>query len=389
MKIAIYSGAIPSSIFIERLIDGLARSGVIVFLYGQSNKKHRYHNRNIKVSTYSTKGSKALLLLKYLALLLTVRPTDFAKLVKHCYARLRCRGLINLLVKFIPVIFHKPDIFHIQWAKSLDDWMFLQDYGIKIVVSLRGAHINYSPITDQGLAHMYLRNFPKVDAFHAVSRAIAVEAGKYGCPSEKTKVIYSGPDLEELKFSPKMNPNTSSIRIISIGRPHWKKGYNYSIDACKLLSDRNFSFIYTIIGGISEELQFQVHQLRLHDQIKLLPSLPFDDTMRMLAESDVLLLPSLEEGIANVVLEAMAVGVPVISTRCGGMEEAIQDNVSGFLVDTRNPMQIAESIIRISNIVSSERLKFIREARSTIEEKFNKDQMVMNMIELYRSVLRV
>jgi len=389
MKVAIYSGAIPSSVFIERLSESLACNGVVVFLYGQFNKRYKYVNRNIKITGYASKGGKAILLLKYLTLLLASRPKDLTKLVKHCYTKRKHCSLLNQLVKFTPVIFHKPDIFHIQWVKSIGDWLFLQDFGIKIVVSLRGAHINYSPIADEDLARMYRRNFPKVDAFHAVSEAIAVEAGKYGCPPGKTKVIYSGLDPEALKFSPCNNPIKGDFKIISIGRPHWIKGYSYSIDACKLLADTNFQFAYTIIGGVSEELQFQVHQLGLEDQVKLLPSLPLDDTMRMLADSDVLLLSSLEEGIANVVLEAMAVGVPVISTRCGGMEEAIKHNVNGFLVCTRSPSQIAESVIRISQIDCSDKLKIVREARSTVEKKFSKDQMVINMLELYRSVLQV
>jgi len=389
MKVAIYSGAIPSTVFIERLITGLANLGVTVLLFGHRKGGYRHFNSNIKVTGYRGQVGKLHILIKYFILLLIFRPAYLWKLVRHYYKGEKTTGLNNFLVKTAPIIFHKPDIFHIQWAKSLDDWMFLKDYGIKIVVSLRGAHINYSPIADEDLARMYRRNFPKVDAFHAVSEAIAVEAGKYGCPPGKTKVIYSGLDPEALKFSPCNNPIKGDFKIISIGRPHWIKGYSYSIDACKLLADTNFQFAYTIIGGVSEELQFQVHQLGLEDQVRLLPSLPLDDTMRMLADSDVLLLSSLEEGIANVVLEAMAVGVPVISTRCGGMEEAIKHNVNGFLVCTRSPSQIAESVIRISQIDCSDKLKIVREARSTVEKKFSKDQMVINMLELYRSVLQV
>jgi len=387
MKVTIYSGSIPTTVFIERLIKGLANRGVIVSLYGPKRNGYRHFNHNIKVTGYSGKVGKLYILIKYFTLLLLFRPTYLWKLLRHYYKGEKTTGLNNFLVKAAPIIFHKPDVFHLQWAKALDDWMFLQDFGIKMVLSLRGAHINYSPVADAELAKMYCRNFPNVDAFHAVSEAIAVEAGKYGCPPVKTKVIYSGLDPEAFKFSHKIDHSTGNFRIISIGRSHWIKGYSYSIDACKLLADKNFRFTYTIIGGISEELQFQVHQLRLDDQVKLLPSLPFDDTMRMLADSDVLLLPSLEEGIANVVLEAMAVGVPVISTRCGGMEEAIEHNINGFLVDPRNPPQIAESVVRISQMEDTEKLNIIREARTTIVQKFSRSQMIDGMIKLYKDTL--
>ena len=387
IKVAIYSGIIPSSVFIERLIEGLANRCVIVLLYGRKKKRCQYANRNIKVTGYTGKAGKIFFLIKYLVLLLIRKPLDLNRLIRYHINKRKFKESLNFLVKTAPIVFHKPDIFHIQWAKSIEDWMFLQEFGIKIVVSLRGAHINYSPVADESLAQMYRRNFPKVDAFHAVSMAVADEAGKYGCPPERAKVIYSGLNPEELKFSPKINPITGDFKIISIGRPHWKKGYSYSIDACRLLAERGFNFTYTIIGGLSEELLFQVHQLGLQGKVKLLPALPFDDTMSKLKDSDLLLLPSLEEGIANVVLEAMALGVPVLSTRCGGMEEAIKDNVNGFLVDTRSPAQIAESVIRIAKINDVAMLEILSEARRTIESVFNEDKMVNSMINLYQSVL--
>ena len=75
--------------------------------------------------------------------------------------------------KILPVLNHTPDIFHIQWAKSLPFWFFLKDiYGVKIVLSLRGSHINYSAYANDSLARNYNILFPKVDKMHAVSKKI-------------------------------------------------------------------------------------------------------------------------------------------------------------------------------------------------------------------------
>ena len=80
----------------------------------------------------------------------------------------------------MPVVNNLPDIFHIQWAKSLEEWIFLKDiFDIKLVLSLRGSHITYSPLSNEKLAKNYVAYFPKVDCFHAVSLAIANEASKY------------------------------------------------------------------------------------------------------------------------------------------------------------------------------------------------------------------
>ena len=58
--------------------------------------------------------------------------------------------------KYLPVILHLPEVFHIQWAKSTEEWLFLKKtFGVKLVLSLRGAHINYSPVADTLLAETY------------------------------------------------------------------------------------------------------------------------------------------------------------------------------------------------------------------------------------------
>ena len=69
-----------------------------------------------------------------------------------------------------------PDIFHIQWAKSLPFWFFLKEiYGVKIVLSLRGSHVNYSAFADDFLARQYNALFPKVDKMHAVSNKLLIK----------------------------------------------------------------------------------------------------------------------------------------------------------------------------------------------------------------------
>ena len=106
---------------------------------------------------------------------------------------------------------------------------FLKDlFGVKIVVSLRGAHINYSPLADENLASQYCLLFPKIDRFHAVSKVIAREAGKYGASIQKTDVVHSAVNLEYLQLYVKTNWDAHNpFRFISVGRYHWKKGYHY------------------------------------------------------------------------------------------------------------------------------------------------------------------
>ena len=258
---------------------------------------------------------------------------------------------------------------------------------MRLVVSLRGAQVNYVPIAYSDVAALYRQNFPHVDGFHAVSKAIGAEAIKYGAPVEKIRCVYSGLNLDFYRFAPYVYQSSDTLKIISIGRPHWKKGYPYAIDAFAMLKGK-IEFEYTIVGARHEEYIFQVNQLGLESVVDLQEKKPHEQVMQLLRSSHLLLLPSVEEGIANVVLEAMALGIPVISTNCGGMAEVIEDGVNGFLVPVRSPSAIADAIWKFSLLSPKERLQMAREARRTIENQHSEEHMVNGMVELYEEVVR-
>ncbi|TCK68834.1 colanic acid/amylovoran biosynthesis glycosyltransferase [Winogradskyella wandonensis] len=386
LKIAVYSGEIPSTTFIERLVEGLCSKGLLIFRFGLKKRKldqleHSFHY------TYSNRLSKGLNFLKYSFLLLLFNVNDKRKLDNFIKAQLKNSFLLK--VKYYPVLYHKPDIFHLQWAKGIADWIWVQDFGIKLAVSLRGAHINYSPIANLELAETYKRLFPKVDAFHAVSKAIAKEAAKYNATEEKIKVIYSGLDLKKLEFNSKSFNSNTSLNIISIGRDHWKKGYAYALDAMGLIDDQDISFNYTIVGvDNNEELLYKRSQLRCRDNINFVGHLCFSEVMQLVRDADVLVLSSVEEGIANVVLEAMALGTLVISTDCGGMNEVITDTKNGFLVPVRNSEALSDALKKVSVLSKDDYLELTQEARKTIEQQHSHTQMINQMNDLYHSVLK-
>ena len=103
--------------------------------------------------------------------------------------------------------------------------------------------------------------------------------------------------------------------------------------------------------------------------------------------SSALVLPSLEEGIANVAIEAMAIGLPVISTNCGGMAELIKDNKSGYLVPVNNKKALVDAIIKFSQ-EGPEKINILRQnARQKVEVQHNTSKMVEDMEKLYYKCL--
>ena len=384
LKIAIYSGVIPTSTFIERLIHGLASSNACeIYLFGAIQKDINY-NLNVKVAGYkNVKWHKTFQLIKFSVLLFLFRRKDKKKL--DAILKFQKRNSLLDKVKFYPVLWHKPDIFHLQWAKGLKDWIWVKEFGIKLVLSLRGSQINHSPIADNGLAELYKDNFPKVDAFHAVSKAIGLEAEKYAAQREKIKVVYSGLDLDCVKNE--VEKQDSLFKMLSIGRPHWVKGYTYALDACKILKDKGIKFKYTIIGAAGNiELAYQIKDLNLQDEVVLLNRKPFNDVKAMIQESILLVLPSLKEGLANVVLEAMSLNTLVLTTDCGGMTEVIEDNHNGFVVPIRNSEKMAMKMMEISKMPNSDIIAITQNAVKTVKTQHNEQQLITGMLRLYQNL---
>ncbi|QRM87779.1 glycosyltransferase [Lacinutrix sp. WUR7] len=383
LKIAIYSGDIPSTTFIERLIQGLSNTGNSIYLFGFVKKKTKYPDSVSVFGYQNTRLRKALHYLKYSFLLFCFKHKEKRKLDRILKGQ--SENVLLAKVKSYPVLWHKPDVFHVQWAKGLADWIWVQEFGMKLVLSLRGAHINYSPIADEKLAAMYRAYFSKVDGFHAVSKAIGLEAEKYGAAKEKIHVVYSGLPFEEEKKT--VAKHNEIFQIISVGRAHWKKGYTYALDACNILKAQGHKFHYTIVGGTNDiEFAYQVHDLHLENEVRLIDNLPYAKVQALMQHADLLLLPSVEEGIANVVLEAMQNKTLVLTTNCGGMDEVISDGVNGFIVPIRDSEAIATKISEIVAITEVAKEAIRKKALHTIKKQHSENQMVDQMLTLYQSI---
>lgn len=380
-RIAIYTGELPPPTFVDRLILGLAEQGHTIYLFGAIQKGMTNYPKNIKVIGYTNKWSKIVQLLKYSLLLYFFKNADKKKLDNI----IKNGGNSTYLkkMKYYPIIHHHPDIFHLQWVKGISDWIWIKEFNMKLVVSLRGAHINYSPICHPEIANQYRKCFPEVDFFHAVSNEIEKEASKYGDINKKTKVIYSGlPILKNNNFE--ISNSSGTVNIISIGRGHWIKGYCYALDAMSILKQKGFKFTYTIIGlGQNEELLFQRNQLGLNNEVTFIDKVPFEKVEKYLIKSHILLLSSTKEGIANVVIEAMALGVQVVSTDCGGISELISHKENGFIVPIRDPLAIAEAIVYTQSLTIENKTNLIEKAKNKVESQHEIKRMIQAFNELY------
>lgn len=388
--VAIYSGTIPSTTFIENLIEGMSESGLKILLFGKISGNVSYKG-NVKIIATPQKGLLLLVFVIRQSLILYRKDRKkFNSLYKSLKARKKSiRHFLKDLGSMLPILNARPDIFHIQWAKSVQVYPeLLRLLDGKIAVSLRGAHINYSPLNDSKLADAYRASFPNVDAFHAVSEAISLEAQKYGADKNKIEVIHSSVRQSLLEEDIQPVKIEKRLEIISVGRFHWKKGYHYGLDAMKILRQNKTNFHYTIVaqGVVPEEITFLINEYELENEITIIRGLEYDELIEKMKKSHVFLLPSVEEGIANVVLEAMAIGLPVITTDCGGMNEVISDNINGFIVRVRDPEAIAQKITALIEKDEKDVSIMTAKARETIKKEFSRSLQIEQFVSFYNKI---
>lgn len=350
MKILIMQGdSLNPPSFIRNLIQELLLQGVNVGLIGKRKEnrfKPEHGTGKFQVMYYPITNMAEQIAVFFF--FLVVRPRTLFTAMRIIRPTNPWKLYIKKTILCAKLMQYKPDAIHVQWANHLTDFDDILRAGIfKFIVSLRGRHINVVPLTDPDVAAFYRSLFPLVSGFHAVSQAIAREAERYGAAANKIRVIRSVINQSFLSaFEETKNPVRAPLSILSVGRFHWKKGYADALRAMHALKGRGVKFRYTIIAGneIPEEILFLVHQLDLKKEVVFIDKIRHDKVPGLMKENSVLLLPSLEEGIANVVLEAMAVGLPVVSTRSGGMNEVVINSQTGWLVPVADAKAMADAL---------------------------------------------
>src|SRR5262249_57501573 len=133
------------------------------------------------------------------------------------------------------------------------------------------------------------------------------------------------------------------LRILSVGRLTWKKGYEHGLSAVAETIRRGVACEYRIVGDGEDRglIAFTRHQLGLDESVELLGALPNDAIRRHLAWADVVLHSAVSEGFCNAVVEAQAAGLPVVSTDAGGLPENVADGETGFVLPPRHPTPAA------------------------------------------------
>ncbi len=284
------------------------------------------------------------------------------------------------------------DIIHCHFGQAGLVVLQLEKIGIlrgKIITSFRGLDI--SRYLQENGYNPYFDLFQKGNAFLPVCEYFKNRLIHLGCEERKITVHHSGIDCPKIPFTPQKSFSHNSFRIISIGRLVEKKGFKYSILAIAQLWKTHKNINYHIYGNgpLKESLETLIRQLNLEKAVRLFSERERDEIAKILEDYDILLAPSMtasdgdQEGIPNVLKEAMAAGVPVVSTYHSGIPELVEDGVSGFLVHEKDICALAEKIDYLIN--HPEIWAGIRLAgRAVIEERFNLLYLNNELLKIYK-----
>jgi glycosyltransferase involved in cell wall biosynthesis len=205
------------------------------------------------------------------------------------------------------------------------------------------------------------------------------------------RIVHCGIDLQAL--TPRPKKKRKRFRILAIGRLVEQKGFKYLIQACHVLSKKsNFDFVCEIIGEGEErsELEQLLSEYRLEESVHLLGALEQTEVINLLNSADLFVLPCVVDkmgtmdGIPVVLMEAMALEIPIISTRVSGVPELVKDG-SGTLVGAADVDGLAKAIETMSKLPDNERKEIGRRGRAVIREQFNLTKEVQKLAELIRT----
>lgn len=330
---------------------------------------------------------------RWLALLLMPLATVSA-LLGHPAAASRCvraHGWKRLYLD-APILKLRPNLIHFEFGPLALDRIHLKHLlGCKVITSFRGYDLNFSGLDEPDY---YQPVWDETDGLHLLGNDLWRRAQKRGCPPSKPHALIP-PAIDWGFFDPGQRAHRDvagglerPLRILSVGRLEWKKGYEFALQAVRLLHERGVCFDYEIVGGGAylEAVAFARHQMGLDHQVQLAGPLTAPQVKEKMGQADVFLHAAVSEGFCNAVLEAQAMMLPVVSSDADGLSENVAHGETGFVVPRRDPRALAEKLALLAGEPAL-RQSLAEAGRARVKAHFRLADQITAFDRLYRQVL--
>lgn len=259
-----------------------------------------------------------------------------------------------------------------------------------LAVGFYGSDLNVFP--NRWGKQGYRKLFEVADLLLPVSNFFRHKLINMGCPDEKISVHHFGVDCEGYTITEPQTSDNETIQVLSIARLIKMKGIQHGLRAiARLRTDHLISYRIVGDGPYRDQLEEETRNLNLTDCVEFVGRKPRGEVKELLEQSDVLLAPSVEastgskEGMPMVIIEAMASGIPVISSQLSGIPEMLDHGTSGFLTEPGDNKAIAD---RLRDLISNPSLvqEMGKQARKRVEEQFNIEKQTDKLLDKFRRV---
>jgi glycosyltransferase involved in cell wall biosynthesis len=253
---------------------------------------------------------------------------------------------------------HRASVMHGHWVVPGGVTAALAAPRLPLVISLHGSDVfvaeRFAPARLAARAA-----FRRAGAVTACSADLAARAIRLGADSRKTTVVPYGVDTARFAPDPEsrreqraaLGVSTSMLLVAAAGRLVSKKGFEYLIDAIARTPDA--VLVLAGEGSLRGDLERRAATAGARERVRFLGVRTQDDVANLFAAADVIVAPSVKDdagnvdGLPNVVMEALASGTPLITTRAGGIGAVIEDGVTALVVPERDAAAIASAVRRI------------------------------------------
>jgi colanic acid/amylovoran biosynthesis glycosyltransferase len=303
---------------------------------------------------------------------------------------------LKMLYRAIPFLENKSyDIIHCQFSTLGVFGVWFRQLGLiegKLISTFRGSDI--SKFLPRWGEKVYQELFQETDFFLANCEFFKNKAVALGCDTNKIHVHGSGIDCSKFFFQERYFPEDGKIRVATTGRLVEKKGIEYVIRAIAKVAQIYPNIEYNVIGDgdLKEHFQNLSTELNVSHIVKLLGWKQQKEIVEILDTCHIFVAPSVtgadgnQDAPVNTLKEAMAMGLPVISTLHGGIPELVEDGISGFLVPERDADAIAQKLTYLIEH-SQEWQKMGKASRKRVEENYDMTKLNDELVAIYQQML--
>jgi colanic acid/amylovoran biosynthesis glycosyltransferase len=371
---------------------GLTASGIDVSMaFTEAPDQEWFFQSGIRsFRIWSWEGPKLVRLLRlaWLSMRAFFRsPRDLWRFVRQARIGGTLADRLRTLNRLVPFAGVRYDVLYFPWNSVAIDYLPLFDSGMPVLVSCRGSQVNVAPHHPRRRVRKGLpETFARAAKVHCISESIEREAERFGLDRSKARVIHPGIDPGFFIPAPSRS-SSDALRIITVGSLVWVKGTTYALQSLRLLLDRGIRAHLTLVGDGPERqrILYTIDDLGLDGCVEMAGRLPPIAVRDRLQDSDVFVLPSLSEGFCNAAIEAMACGIPVVMTNCGGVREGLTQGIEGFVVPLRDPHAMADAVAALAKDPAL-RARMGQAGRARIAQDFTLDRHVRDFVALLEEV---